>query len=282
MKKELLELLEKDPTIQTTVKRSNSKVTPEGVLISVFNKPDAPIFDPNTDGFTQQGEWLMGNLAYTFDKFSEHEFEIQGHTNVRLDANGKPIDSWKLSVDRAAKTRKFLHRSKCSARTNHSSQWLWRYPNARKPISAKPTEQSGRYPDSESNLKAFYLIMTALTEAFVPLTSLMDTMRNESFETLDTQTATLSEPAIDSAVKPSIQTHEEAAEVSDEKQAIEEASTMPATNPRCSLIGMEIVSPISGSFAAAGEALWLIANTLIKPRRLPLNKPFHLRPLLDA
>ena len=56
--------------------------------------------------------------------------------------------------------------------------------------------------------------MTALTEAFVPLTSLMDTMRNESFETLDTQTATLAEPAIDSAAEPSIQPHEEPAEVS--------------------------------------------------------------------
>ncbi len=48
--------------------------------------------------------------------------------------------------------------------------------------------------------------MTALTEAFVPLTSLMDTMRIESFETLDTQTATLAEPAIDSAAEPPIQT----------------------------------------------------------------------------
>ena len=108
VKKELLELLEKDPTIQTHREAFELKVTPEGVTISVFNKPDAPIFDSNTDGFTQQGEWLMGDLAYTFDKFSEHEFEIQGHTNVRLDANGKPIDSWKLSVDRAAKTRAFF------------------------------------------------------------------------------------------------------------------------------------------------------------------------------
>ena len=74
--------------------------------------------------------------------------------------------------------------------------------------------------------------MTALTEAFVPLTSLMDTMRNESFETLDTQTATLAEPAIDSAAEPSIQTHEEAAEVSDEKQAIEEASTHTCNEPK--------------------------------------------------
>jgi len=74
--------------------------------------------------------------------------------------------------------------------------------------------------------------MTALTEAFVPLTSLMDTMRNESFETLDTQTATLAEPAIDSAAEPSIQTHEEAAEVSDEKQAIEEVSSHACNEPK--------------------------------------------------
>ena len=74
--------------------------------------------------------------------------------------------------------------------------------------------------------------MTALTEAFVPLTSLMDTMRNESFETLDTQTATLAEPAIDSAAEPSIQTHEETAEVSGDKQAIEEASTHTCNEPK--------------------------------------------------
>ena len=74
--------------------------------------------------------------------------------------------------------------------------------------------------------------MTALTEAFVPLTSLMDTMRNESFETLDTQTATLTEPAIDSAAEPSIQTHEESAEVSDEKEAIEEVSRHACNEPK--------------------------------------------------
>ena len=155
VKKELLELLEKDPTIQTHREAFELKVTPEGVTISVFNKPDAPIFEPNTDGFTQQGEWLMGNLAYTFDKFSEHEFEIQGHTNVRLDANGKPIDSLGTIGRSRRQDACFLHRSKCSARTDHASQWLWRYPNARKPISAKPTEQSGRYPDSGQTLKAF-------------------------------------------------------------------------------------------------------------------------------
>ncbi len=74
--------------------------------------------------------------------------------------------------------------------------------------------------------------MTALTEAFVPLTSLMDTMRNESFETLDTQTATLAEPTIDSAAEPSIQAHEEAAEVSDEKQAIAEVSSHSCNEPK--------------------------------------------------
>ena len=40
--------------------------------------------------------------------------------------------------------------------------------------------------------------MTTSTEAFVPLTSLMDTLRSESFESLDTHTQKLPEPAMDS------------------------------------------------------------------------------------
>ena len=40
--------------------------------------------------------------------------------------------------------------------------------------------------------------MTASTEAFIPLTSLMDTIRSESFESLETCEQTLPEVAIDS------------------------------------------------------------------------------------
>ena len=104
VKKELLELLEKDPTIKTNRKAFEIKVTPEGVVISIFNKPNNPIFEIGSDRFTKEGKWLMGNLSYTFDRLPENEFEIQGHTKV----NEESTDPWKLSVDRATEVRKFF------------------------------------------------------------------------------------------------------------------------------------------------------------------------------
>ena len=104
VKKELLELLEEDPTIQTNREAFELKVTPEGVVISVFNKPSNPIFNIGSDKLTKEGKWLMGNLSYTFDRLPENEFEIQGHTKV----SEKTTDPWKLSVDRATAVRAFF------------------------------------------------------------------------------------------------------------------------------------------------------------------------------
>ena len=104
VKKELLDLLEKDPTIKNHRKAFEIKVTPEGVVISVFNKPNNPIFEIGSDRLTKEGKWLMGNLSYTFDRLPENEFEIQGHTKV----NEESTDPWKLSVDRAVKVRAFF------------------------------------------------------------------------------------------------------------------------------------------------------------------------------
>lgn len=104
VKKELLKLLEEDPTIQTNREAFELKVTPEGVVISVFNKPSKPIFNIDSDKLTKEGEWLMGNLSYTFDRLPENVFEIQGHTKV----SEKTTDPWKLSVDRATEVRKFF------------------------------------------------------------------------------------------------------------------------------------------------------------------------------
>ncbi|MGA0409423.1 MAG: flagellar motor protein MotB [Limisphaerales bacterium] len=108
VKKELLELLEKDPTIQNNKNFFEVKLTPEGVKISIFNKPETPLFEDEKVALTKQGEWLLGNLAYTFDRLPQHKFEIQGHTHAQVDENGLKMDSWKLSADRATLTRAFF------------------------------------------------------------------------------------------------------------------------------------------------------------------------------
>ena len=55
---------------------------------------------------------LIGNLAYTVDKYKNFGLEIEGHTRLELNEKGKPVDNWKLSVDRAAITRQQFIRLK--------------------------------------------------------------------------------------------------------------------------------------------------------------------------
>ena len=70
--------------------------------------------------------------------------------------------------------------------------------------------------------------MTASTEAFTPLTS-TDTIRSESFESLNTHT-TLSEPATDSDVNKSIQNSAQIAENVAENIVADSLMMKPATS----------------------------------------------------
>ena len=74
--------------------------------------------------------------------------------------------------------------------------------------------------------------MTASAEAFTPLTSLMDTIRSESFESLNTHTETLSEPAIDSDVNKSIQNSAQIAENVAENIVADESHDETCNEPK--------------------------------------------------
>ena len=105
MNGDLLKTLEEDPTINAHKETFELKLTPDGVRLTIFNRPKKPIFQQDSAEFTPAGAMLIGNLAYTVDKYPNFGLEIEGHTNVVLDEKGKPTDSWKLSVDRAYVTR---------------------------------------------------------------------------------------------------------------------------------------------------------------------------------
>ena len=74
--------------------------------------------------------------------------------------------------------------------------------------------------------------MTTSTEAFVPLTSLMDTLRSESFESLDTHTQKLPEPAMDSDSNKSIQNSEQIAEKVAENIVADESHDETCNEPK--------------------------------------------------
>ncbi len=107
MNEDLLKSMETDPVISAHKEAFELKLTPEGVRLTIFNKAMNPIFKSQSSDFTDYGEWIVGNLAYTIDRFKNFGLEIEGHTQ-ESDSNKEEHDTWKLSVDRATVTRSKL------------------------------------------------------------------------------------------------------------------------------------------------------------------------------
>jgi len=87
------------------------QVTSEGMRITLFDRPDRPLFSPDSNEFTPWGEFAMQNLAWTIDR---HRFRVtvDGHTHRREnpDPNDPLADdaAWELSSSRANAARRRL------------------------------------------------------------------------------------------------------------------------------------------------------------------------------
>ncbi len=87
------------------------QVTSEGMRITLFDRPDRPLFEPDNTQFTPWGEFAMQNLAWMIDR---HRFRvtIDGHTHRKenLDPNDPLADdsAWDLSANRANASRRRL------------------------------------------------------------------------------------------------------------------------------------------------------------------------------
>ena len=94
--------------------------TPDGVKISFFDETDMPIFEKDTARFTQTGINAMRSIAWLVARYANSPvpIEIEGHVEVgfkfdkpRTDADGKPMDGWYLSTERALAARRELIRN---------------------------------------------------------------------------------------------------------------------------------------------------------------------------
>ena len=83
------------------------KVVPDGILITLFNHSNQPIFEPGSVKLTEWGNYVSQNLAWIIDRF---------HMNLRIDAHApkdaKPLDGegdlWDLTADQANVMRREL------------------------------------------------------------------------------------------------------------------------------------------------------------------------------
>jgi chemotaxis protein MotB len=83
-------------------------LTPEGLNINIFDRAHKPIFNPNTDVFTDYGAWVFSTLAWEISRYTTFHIELEGHTESNSETGGGSHGKWDLSTERANAARRKL------------------------------------------------------------------------------------------------------------------------------------------------------------------------------
>jgi chemotaxis protein MotB len=83
-------------------------MTPEGLLINVFDRSRKPIFEPQSTQFTPYGDWVFATLAWEISRYHGFTIELSGHTESGNQPIRPDYGDWEISTDRANAVRRKL------------------------------------------------------------------------------------------------------------------------------------------------------------------------------
>ncbi|MBM3847224.1 MAG: hypothetical protein FJ405_13190, partial [Verrucomicrobia bacterium] len=86
------------------------ELTPEGLKISIFDRAQKPLFEGDTDEFTDYGKWIFSTLAWDLSRYTTFHIELEGHTEKQDKPDG-PSNPWQISASRANAGREVLTRN---------------------------------------------------------------------------------------------------------------------------------------------------------------------------
>ena len=107
MNQDLLKALESD-TGDMNANSLQLDLSPEGLRISIFDRAHKPVFEPDSDQFTEYGKWLFSTLAWEISRYSAFAVELEGHTERGRPPRRENYGNWELSSDRANASRRIL------------------------------------------------------------------------------------------------------------------------------------------------------------------------------
>jgi len=103
LKEDLAKLFKDQATGQNSIKID---VTTEGLSINVFDRAHKPIFNNDTDVFTDYGGWIFDTLAWEIARYTTFHIEMEGHTATEKDVSREAGNKWELSTERANAARR--------------------------------------------------------------------------------------------------------------------------------------------------------------------------------
>ena len=105
MNQDLTKSLQAEDEQESSVKL---ELTPEGLLINVFDRSNKPIFEPQSTRFTPYGDWVFSTLAWEISRYHGFTIELSGHTESGNAPVGPDYGDWEISTDRANAVRRKL------------------------------------------------------------------------------------------------------------------------------------------------------------------------------
>ena len=108
LSEDLAKLLKQKDEDQSSVQID---MTPDGLRINIFDRSQKPIFNPDTDAFTDYGAWVFSTLAWEISRFTTFHIELEGHTEANSETGREVHSKWELSTERANAARRKLVQS---------------------------------------------------------------------------------------------------------------------------------------------------------------------------
>jgi chemotaxis protein MotB len=109
---DLAKILQQQDPIEKSVQLD---LTTEGLRINVFDRSHKPIFEPQSDVFTEYGSWVFSTLAWEISRYTSFKIELEGHTEASPETSAQAPAKWELSTERANAARRKLVQNGVSA-----------------------------------------------------------------------------------------------------------------------------------------------------------------------
>jgi len=84
------------------------EMTPDGIMINVFDRARKPVFEPQSTQFTTYGQWVFSTLAWEIARSTNFFVELEGHTESGNAPVSEDYGNWEISADRATAVRRKL------------------------------------------------------------------------------------------------------------------------------------------------------------------------------
>ena len=84
------------------------EMTADGLRINVFDRSRKPVFEADSEKFTDYGSWVFSTLAWEISRYHTFKIELEGHTEAGHAFPRPDYTNWELSADRANAARRRL------------------------------------------------------------------------------------------------------------------------------------------------------------------------------